>query len=55
MILLGFTPQVEELLRRGPPENLIKVTERLEEAANVTMDMLSEWPAYTNAAVGKQG
>jgi hypothetical protein len=55
MILLGLTTQVEDLLRRGPPENLIKVTERLEEAANVTMDMLSEWPAYTNAAVGKQG
>jgi hypothetical protein len=49
MILLGFTPQVEELLRRGPPANLIKVTERLEAVANSTMDLLADWPAYNNA------
>jgi hypothetical protein len=51
MILLGFTAQVEELLRRGPPENLIQVTARLEEVANTTMDSLAHWPAY-DAAVG---
>jgi hypothetical protein len=51
MILLGFTAQVEELLRRGPPENLIQVTERLEEVANSTMALLAGWPAY-DAAVG---
>ena len=49
MILLGFTAQVEELLRRGPPANLIKVTERLEEVANATMTLLADWPAYNNA------
>jgi hypothetical protein len=51
MILLGFTAQVEELLRRGPPENLIQVTARLEEVANTAMDLLAHWPAY-DAAVG---
>jgi hypothetical protein len=50
MILVGFTTQVEELLRRGPPENLIKVTERLEDIANTTMAHLADWPAYDNAA-----
>ena len=41
LILLGFTPQVEELLRRGPPENLIKVTNRLETTAATTLESLS--------------
>ena len=50
MILLGFTPQVEGLLRRGPPANLIQVTERLEETADRTMASLKDWPAYDNAA-----
>jgi len=49
MILLGM-PQVEELLRRGPPANLIQVTERLEEAADRTMASLKDWPACDNAA-----
>ena len=53
MILLGFTAQVEELLRRGPPENLIRVTERLEEAASSTMALLENWPAYDAAAGAK--
>ena len=50
MILMGLTPQVEDLLRRGPPANLIQVTERLEKAADRTMDALKDWPAYDNAA-----
>jgi hypothetical protein len=50
MILLGFTPQVEDLLRRGPPENLIQVSERLQEVANTTMACLSDWHAYDDAA-----
>ena len=53
MILLGFTPKVEELLRTGPPDNLVKVTERLEAAAEETMAALKEWPAYDNAECGK--
>ena len=53
MILLGLTPQVEDLLRRGPPANLIKVTEGLEEAANLTMASLKAWPAYDAAAHDK--
>ena len=53
MILLGFTPQVEELLRRGPPANLIQVTERLEEAADRTMASLKDWSVYDNAPGGK--
>ena len=51
LILLGFTPQVEELLRRGPPENLIKVTNRLEAIAATTLESLSSWPAYDNCDV----
>ncbi len=43
LILLGFTPQVEELLRRGPPENLIKVTNRLETTAATALERLSAW------------
>jgi hypothetical protein len=50
MILLGFTALVEELLRRGPPENLIQVTERLEEVANSAMALVADWPAYHAAA-----
>ena len=53
MILLGLTPQVEDLLRRGPPANLINVTERLEKAANRTMASLKVWPAYDAAAHDK--
>ena len=53
MILIGLTPQVENLLRRGPPENLISVTERLEEAANRTTASLKDWPAYDAAANAK--
>jgi len=49
LILLGFTPQVEELLRRGPPQNLIDVTKRLETIAATSMESLSAWPAYDSA------
>ena len=41
IILLGFTEQVENLLRRGPPANLVNVTEKLEEKAASTLDRLS--------------
>ena len=44
IILLGFTEQVEDLLRRGPPANLVNVTEKLEEKAASTLDRLSHWP-----------
>ena len=37
LILMGFTDQVEELLRRGPPTRLISVTETLEERAKRTL------------------
>ena len=37
LLLLGFTEQVEELLRRGPPEQLIKITTMLEERAQLTL------------------
>ena len=50
MILIGVTPQVEDLLRKGPPTNLIKFTERLEEAAKRTMVSLKDWPAYDAVA-----
>ena len=37
LILVGFTEQVEDLLRRGPPTHLIAVTEMLEERAKITL------------------
>jgi hypothetical protein len=40
LVLLGFTDQVESLLKRGPPANLIRVTEQLEAKAKVTLDKL---------------
>ena len=36
LILVGFTEQVEDLLRRGPPTRLIFVTEMLERRAQIT-------------------
>ena len=36
MILVGFTGQVEDLLRRGPPTHLIAVTELLQQRAKTT-------------------
>ena len=41
LILLGFSSQVEELLRRGPPKQLIKVTAALETKAEATMVKLA--------------
>ena len=38
LILVGFTEQVEDLLRRGPPTRLISVTEKLEERAQITLE-----------------
>ena len=40
LILLGFTEQIEELLRRGPPTQLIKITATLEARAEATMAKL---------------
>ena len=37
ILLVGFTEQVEELLRRGPPTRLISVTEMLENRALMTL------------------
>ena len=37
LILVGFTEQVEDLLRRGPPTRLIWATERLEQRAQTTL------------------
>ena len=42
LILVGFTEQVEDLLRRGPPTRLISVTEALEERAQITLARYSE-------------
>ena len=41
MILVGFTGQVEDLLRRGPPTHLITVTEMLEQRAKYTFSRYS--------------
>ena len=37
LILVGFTEQVEDLLRRGPPTRLIDVTQMLEQRAQITL------------------
>ena len=42
LILVGFTEQVEELLRRGPPTRLIWVTEMLEQRAQITLARYSD-------------
>ena len=46
LILFGFNTQVEELLKRGPPQNLRKVTADLEAKAAATMLSLATWPEY---------
>ena len=43
LILVGFTEQVEDLLRRGPPTRLIWVTELLERRAQITEFKLKDW------------
>ena len=45
LILLGFTEQVEELLRRGPPPYLRQLTGKLEAKAALTFERLRLWPA----------
>ena len=42
LILVGFTEQVEDLLRRGPPTRLISVTETLEQRAQITLARYSD-------------
>ena len=37
LLLVGFSQQVEDLLRRGPPERLSKITETLEARAEQTL------------------
>ena len=46
LILLGFTEQVEELLRRGPPTYLRELTDKLETKAASTLERLQSWPVY---------
>ena len=46
LILLGFTEQVEELLRRGPPSYLRVQTDKLEAKAAATLERLQNWPVY---------
>ena len=46
LTLLGFTDQVEELLRRGPPPYLRQLTDKLEAKAALTFERLQSWPAY---------
>ena len=41
LILLGFSEQVEELLRRGPPTQLVAVTSQLEARAKETLARIS--------------
>ena len=45
LFLLGFTEQVEELLRRGPPY-LRALTDKLEAKAAATLERLQNWPVY---------
>jgi len=42
LILVGFTEQVEDLLRRVPPTRLIWVTEMLEQRAQITLARYSD-------------
>ena len=42
LILVGFTEQVEDLLRRGPPTRSIWVTEMLEQRAQITLARYSD-------------
>ena len=42
LILVGFTEQVEQLMRRGPPTRLISVTEMLEQRAQNTLARYSD-------------
>ena len=37
LILIGFTEELEDLLRRGPPTRLVEVTEMLEQRAQSTL------------------
>ena len=46
LILLGFTEQVEEPLRRGPPTYLRELTDKLETKAASTLERLQSWPVY---------
>ena len=46
LILLGFTEQVEDLLRRGPPSYLRELTDRLEAKGAATLERLQNWPVY---------
>ncbi len=46
LILIGFTEQVENLLKRGPPQRLIKITEELESKADATFEKWQHWPIY---------
>ena len=42
LILIGFTEQVENLLRRGPPQHLAKITADLEKRAFETLERMAK-------------
>ena len=46
LVLLGFTEQVEDLLRRGPPSYLRELTDKLEAKGAATLERLQNWPVY---------
>ena len=52
LILLGFTEQVEDLLRRGPPTYLRALTDKLEAKAATTLERLQSWPDYDALQAG---
>ena len=51
LMLLGFTEQVEELLRRGPPSYLRALTDKLEAKAAATLERLQNWPVYDSLQI----
>ena len=48
-LLLGFTDQVEELLRRGPPPYLRQLTDKLEANSGRGLPMMDSNPALVVA------
>ena len=42
LILIGFTEQVEDLLRRGPPQHLLTLQAKLEKKALDTLESMAK-------------
>ena len=42
IILMGWSSQVEDLLKKGPPARLLQITEALRKKATLTMQKLQE-------------